>query len=122
MLLSLCDPKSALETRFIEQLYQMGRKLPDFAQMNQEDAHALPDFFMYPNVCIFCDGSIHARPDKAEQDTMQRRELKQLGYRIIEIVDLLSGDPADRRSKQEQEAMVRHEIETYADVFPIVVC
>lgn len=121
MLLSLCDRDSVLETRFIEQLYQSGRKLPDTGQMLLSDAYAQPDFFVYPNICIFCDGSIHARPDITERDKTQRSELRGLGYRIVEIVDLLSGDPVDRRSKEEKEAAVLREIEKeeHADVFPM---
>ena len=121
MLLSICDPDSVLERRFIEQLYQTNRRLPDTGQILLSDAYAQPDFYVYPNVCIFCDGSIHARPDIAEHDREQRSALKNLGYRIVAIVDLLSGDPHDRRSNDEKMATVLREIqkEEYADLFTL---
>ncbi|RMG32728.1 MAG: DEAD/DEAH box helicase [Planctomycetota bacterium] len=96
------DPDSQLEARLLELLYRSGRRLPDDAQREIADADCVVDFFYEPSVCVFCDGSVHDRPEQKSKDTLQRRRLRALGYRVVEI-----------RWDRDLEEQVRE----YADVF-----
>jgi ATP-dependent helicase YprA (DUF1998 family) len=82
---SLTDSRSGLERKFIDHLYQGKRRLPDEGQKYLKDYYSNPDFFYEPNVCIFCDGSVHDEPGQKEKDRVTRQELKDLGYRVIVI-------------------------------------
>jgi very-short-patch-repair endonuclease len=82
---SLTDSRSELERKFIDHLYQTKRRLPDEGQKFLKDYYSNPDFFCEPNVCIFCDGSVHDEPAQKEKDRITRQELKDLGYRVIVI-------------------------------------
>ena len=82
---SLTDSRSELERRFIDHLYRTGRRLPDEAQMKLQDYNCIPDFFYEPNVCVFCDGSVHDDPEQRRKDRLVRSELRDLGYRVIVI-------------------------------------
>jgi len=59
--------------------------LPDYAQRRLQDVHVTPDFFYEPNICIFCDGSVHDQPQQKAIDQKVRQELKELGYRVVVI-------------------------------------
>lgn len=99
---SLTDTRSDLERKFIDHLYQTKRRLPDEAQRPLKDYLSIPDFFYEPGVCVFCDGSVHDKPEQKENDRITRNELKDRGYRIIVI-----------RYDQELEGQIRQ----YLDVF-----
>ena len=45
----------------------------------------LPRLFLRPNVCVFCDGSVHDEPQQQLNDKLKRQELKEKGYRAIVI-------------------------------------
>lgn len=77
------DVESDLERHFLDYLQQTGRRLPDAAQVNLADAYSVPDFFYEPNVCVFCDGSVHDEPQQKAHDEQIRRQLRSLGYRVI---------------------------------------
>ena len=101
-LLDRIDPRSSLERRFLDFLYERGLRLPDEAQKSVKEPRCLVDFFYEPNVCVFCDGGVHDHPDQREQDKKIRQELRSLGYRVIAI-----------RYDQGLEEQVSH----YAEVF-----
>ncbi|MGQ9474677.1 MAG: DEAD/DEAH box helicase [Actinomycetota bacterium] len=84
-LYSLTDSRSDLERRFVSHLYRTKRRLPADAQARLPDHHCIPDFFYHPNVCVFCDGSVHDTPDQRRKDELERQELRELGYRVIVI-------------------------------------
>ncbi|NSW77713.1 MAG: DEAD/DEAH box helicase [Chthonomonadetes bacterium] len=82
---SLTDERSSLERQFLDALYQGGYRLPDDAQKRISEVDCVADFFYDPNVCVFCDGSVHDEPATAERDKQVRDQLRQLGYRVITI-------------------------------------
>jgi very-short-patch-repair endonuclease len=79
------DGNSELENKFLKLLYETKRKLPDQAQIQLKDYYCMPDFYYNPNICIFCDGSVHDTDKIATEDSRVRRELREKGYRVISI-------------------------------------
>ena len=80
------DPASELERRFLDHLYQTGRRLPDHSQPTLADFAVCPDFYYEDGlVCVFCDGSVHDTPSVREEDRSVREELGDRGYRVVEI-------------------------------------
>ena len=82
---NLTDSRSDLERRFLKFLYEGGYRLPDDAQRAIREAGCVADFFYKPNVCVFCDGSVHDKPAQAERDRVVRDELKRQGYRVVVV-------------------------------------
>jgi hypothetical protein len=99
---SLTDSRSELERKFIDLLYKTSRCLPDDAQKSLKDYACIPDFFYDPNVCVFCDGSVHDEAQQKEKDRITRAELKDLGHRVIVI---------------RYDQSLEEQIKQYSDVF-----
>ncbi len=84
-LLNLCDLRSDLEKRFLRVLEEGGFALPHDAQRKIEEPCCIPDFFYKPNICVFCDGSVHDEPEQAEKDRVLRSQLREAGYDVVVI-------------------------------------
>ncbi len=84
-LLAQIDPKSELEQRFLKTLQELRAQLPDSAQERIKEVNCVVDFFYDPNICVFCDGSVHDEPHQRARDEQVRRELRAYGYRVIVI-------------------------------------
>ena len=75
---SLANSRSDIERTFLT-------TLADEAQTPIAEPCCILDSFSTPNVCIFCNGSVHDKPAQAGRDIELCRELINCGYRVIVI-------------------------------------
>lgn len=84
------DPKSSLEAKFLQELYESKRRLPDRAQYRPEEGVYCEADFYYnrdglKGVAVFIDGPTHDEPAQKQKDTEQRNCLDDLGHRVLTI-------------------------------------
>lgn len=99
---NITDSRSDLERKFLNVLYKSGYRLPEEAQKPIPEVECITDFFYEPNICVFCDGSVHDDPIQRDKDENVRIQLRARGYRIIVI----------RYDKD-----IKEQINQYPDVF-----
>lgn len=104
----LVDPRSLLEKKLLDTLYQSGRRLPDKVQYRPEpEVFAEADFFYEgrggsKGTCVFCDGPVHDGEDQRMKDSKQRAALEDMGYQVVVI---------------RYDRAVEEQIDEYRDVF-----
>ncbi|MCB1812561.1 MAG: DUF1998 domain-containing protein [Candidatus Competibacteraceae bacterium] len=77
-----CDSK--LEQRWLDELEQLGLRLPSEAQYKIPGYYSQPDFYYSEsNVAIFIDGPPHDRPSQISKDEETTQALMELGYIVI---------------------------------------
>ncbi|MHC5673776.1 Zn-binding domain-containing protein [Nostoc sp.] len=86
-LLEQADPNSDFERVVLQEIYQRGYKLPDAAQKFIPEANCKPDFvYEEEAIAVFCDGSVHDRPDQRKQDKIERDNLRyNSGYTVVNL-------------------------------------
>jgi very-short-patch-repair endonuclease len=51
------------------------------------EAHTIPDFFIAPNICVYCDGDYwHSMPNQVERDKRQDEVLTAAGYKVYRFL------------------------------------
>lgn len=51
-----------------------------------DDTYTVPDFFIEPNICLYCDGNIwHNKFAAKKKDKKQNKGLKRLNYKVIRL-------------------------------------
>ncbi|RPA66880.1 DEAD/DEAH box helicase [Cyclobacteriaceae bacterium YHN15] len=91
-LLSRYDENSIMEKKLIDYFYNKGLVLPDKAQVNLSKIAGfyISADFVFLNednsikALIFCDGSVHDRPDVRQDDSHKRSILRDNGLDVIE--------------------------------------
>ncbi|MGD9688343.1 MAG: DEAD/DEAH box helicase [Phycisphaerales bacterium] len=98
-LLEAIDPTSSTERKFIDFLYANGLRLPDSAQKRTPGIYSQPDFYYEPRIWVFCDGSVHDRPEVQDADRRKRDEIRAAGDEVIvyyyadDLAELVSRRP-----------------------------
>jgi superfamily II DNA/RNA helicase len=84
---SQTDPNSEFERIVLQEIYQLGMKLPDAAQELIAEANCQPDFiYKKAKVVIFCDGSVHDSLEQQQRDRVKRDNLEFVaGYYVISL-------------------------------------
>jgi len=77
------DPNSSTEEKFLKYLHENKLRLPEYAQYRISGYYVQPDFFFKPNICLFCDGSVHDDPALKVNDQGKRDMLRQAGYQVL---------------------------------------
>ena len=79
------DESSKMEKTFLDYLRKNKLQLPDHAQKNMSElgCYVSADFFYEPNVCVFCDGSVHDSDESHQEDKEKRACLERHGYKIL---------------------------------------
>lgn len=59
-----------------------------------DNGYTLVDFFVKPNICLYCDGDYwHSLPEVQERDIRQNESLSAMGYNVIRLsgTEILNG-------------------------------
>jgi superfamily II DNA/RNA helicase len=81
-LLEAVDSTSSTERPFLDYLYKNGLRLPDNAQKRTPGIYSQPDFYYEPRIWVFCDGSVHDRPEVKVEDQKKRSEILARGDEV----------------------------------------
>jgi hypothetical protein len=82
-LVAAIDPTSSTERKFLDYLYANGLRLPDSAQRRTDGIYSQPDFYYEPRTWVFCDGSVHDKPEVQQADRRKRDEIRASGDEVI---------------------------------------
>ncbi len=93
------DTRSKLKQRSLKKLHDSDHRLPDATQQSPRNMYCVPDFFLEPDICVFCDGGVQDEAQQRRGPMAASRAQREIGahneYRtkhlVLEVWDRQEG-------------------------------